>query len=161
MRLFIFASPSFYPLLGKGLRLLNQAMQARANPRPMVYMQQLAREHLGYSEQDHWLEVKNPKNLSEVSLSDYYEIILVWPDALGLNWNAIENKILATTDANSSSLTVLNGRRRVFPYTPATRRKVRLHRFLEKYWIGELLFSLYFTIITPILLLIDLFRGRK
>ncbi len=169
-RLFVFSKPPYYPLLAErvsgisfaidsALNTLNRAMEVKVCPKTMERMIELAKRHLNYNGNDHLVVVECTKELSKIDFSVYGEIILLWPDALGLNWEPIERKILAR-ELNPSGPTVLNGRGRCFLYTKKMRRMIRLRRFLEKYWVGESLFSLAFIVVSPTLVIVDLLRKR-
>lgn len=135
------------------LQLWRKAIWFRANPRDPGYM----RARL----QETWpgarcLEVT--ERLDAAALGDTREIVLLYPDAIGLGWGRIERQL--ATVAPHAVLQALNGRRQRMLLDPATRRALRLRRFLERTFVIELVAGLAMLIATPCLLAIDLLRGR-
>ena len=60
-------------------------------------------------------------------------VLLIYPDALGLGWTALESRLL------KGQTYVLNGRRRILPLNARTRRKLRWRRLLACSRVTELL----------------------
>ena len=67
---------------------------------------------------------------------DFDTIVLVYPDALGLTFGALERRLLA---AGASNVVVLTGRRRLFPLSSRARRSFRWRRWLASTRIVELM----------------------
>ena len=63
--------------------------------------------------------------------------------------------------ASHDVLQVLNGRRRVFLLDDTTVRALRLRRFLEETMLLDAVMGLGLLVATPVLLAIDLARGRR
>ena len=84
---------------------------------------------------------------------------MLWRDANGCGWSRIEKAItrLCRPDARIS---VVNGRRREFSWTPEMRRYFVRRRFLEKSLLGEALIASAMLLATPWLVLSDAVRGR-
>lgn len=88
------------------------------------------------------------------------EIVLLWPDGNGYGWLVTECKVLAWK-AHGARLLVLNGRRRFFALTPGRWLAYGLRRLAERFWMGELVFSLCFVVISPPLVVWDWVRGHR
>jgi hypothetical protein len=73
-----------------------------------------------------------------VASNTYDRVILLYRDATGLRWSAVDRAALA---AAPGRVFVLNGRRRLFPLTPAVWRTLRRRRALEISWLPELVFT--------------------
>lgn len=87
------------------------------------------------------------------------EVVLLYPDAIGLNWGETERRIKKQALPNTL-ISCLNGRGRYFVLTRRTQFSLRFRRLLEKTLITEFLSSIAFVILTPILLSYDLIRRR-
>lgn len=82
-------------------------------------------------------------------------IVVVYPDALGLGWGPLEDRLPGTTAY------LLNGRRRIRPFGAAARRRLRLHRLLATTRIPELAASLAVVPIAASLAAWDALRGKS
>jgi hypothetical protein len=60
----------------------------------------------------------------------------------------------------SAAVRVLNGRRRDFLFTRATRRRLGLRRLLERSMMVEFVVMIAMLLVTPFLIMADLVRGR-
>lgn len=92
--------------------------------------------------------------------ADCETVVLLYPDAIGLGFGAIERQVLRNR-RRSHPARVLNGRKRDFLLTRSVRRGLRLRRMLERTMAGEALFALVFLVATPLMLSFDLVRGRR
>ncbi len=112
----------------------------RSNPRSREYMTILLKE-----------TYPNAK-LTEIEKvpPEIKEIILLYPDSIGLGWLNMERNSLK----RFKTVTVLNGRKRGFSLTNKTQRELLLRRFLETTFLSELL-------LTPFLLLAGTFLAIK
>ncbi|MEE2753706.1 MAG: hypothetical protein VX910_06955, partial [Candidatus Latescibacterota bacterium] len=93
--------------------------------------------------------------LSPEGVDRYQEITLLYSDAIGIGWGAIERKLRRL----GIPLTVLNGRGRSFELDRKTRRSLRFRRFLERVWGAEILFSAAFFITLPFVLAADVVKS--
>ncbi|MEE2753638.1 MAG: methyltransferase domain-containing protein [Candidatus Latescibacterota bacterium] len=93
--------------------------------------------------------------LSPDAVDRYQEITLLYPDAIGIGWGAIERELRRL----GIPLTVLNGRGRSFVLDRNTRRSLRFRRFLERVWGAEILFSAVFFTTLPGILIIDALKS--
>jgi len=161
MRLCVSFFPSEYPSwLGKALshsfyNLLCKASNYKRNPRNLAYTRALVTQTLG----EGCLIVK-ARHLSESRLKDADEIVLLWPDSNGYGWFGVERRILAWKKKHSKIM-ILNGRRRCFNLSRSLWIMYLLRRFMERFWIGEIIFSLFFLCISPFLMLWDFIRGKQ
>lgn len=116
---------------------LHTVVCLRSNPRTQAYMLNL-------------LKTRHPDFiLTEVNkIPTDSEILLLYPDSIGMGWKAIEN----VCSSKSKNLKVLNGRGREFNLDDSTRLKLLWKRFLEKTFIPEIFFA-------PILILTGLILG--
>ena len=131
------------------------AVWYKANPRDAGYMRALQQERLPAAE---WVEVSADGDwITRVSSAD--KIVLLYPDAIGLGFGAVERTVFAHKTA-SAAVEVLNGRRRYFNLNGATRAALRVRRALERSMMLEFLFLPIFIVGTPILWTIDAVRGR-
>jgi len=117
-------------------RAYRRALFEKANPRPPAYMRTLFAERYP----DGRLE-------GGVPAGDADTIVLLYPDAIGLGFGAIERRL-----PRGARIVVLNGRRREFPLDRRTRAALRKRRLLERTMLG---------VATPVLLAADLVRGRR
>jgi hypothetical protein len=86
-------------------------------------------------------------------------VVLLYADAIGLGWGPVERAVRRA--APDAELRVLNGRRRDFALDRATRRRLAVRRAAESSLAGEALMTVAFVAATPVLLAIDLLRGRR
>jgi hypothetical protein len=136
------------------LRLYRYAVWYKANPRSADYLRALLAEQFPgvacvSSDQADWRE--------RIAAAD--EVVLLYPDAIGLSFASVEREIDACKKA-WAGVTVLNGRRRRFRLNGGTLLGLRLRRALEWTMLPELLFLAVFVVITPLLWVFDLARGR-
>jgi hypothetical protein len=115
------------------------------------YMNALAAEHGAR-------EVRGVTRASELpSVTAGAEVVLLWTDANGIGCSPLERALYRS----GARIWVLNGRRRLFELTPGRRRLLQCRRALEKYMLGEALFTIVFFLITPGLVAWDAVRGRR
>lgn len=131
------------------------AVWYKANPRDAGYMHALQQTQLPGAE---WVDAVASKDwIERVSNAD--KIVLLYPDAIGLGFSAIERAVFAHKKG-LATVGILNGRRRQFSLTAATRAWLRLRRVLERTMLLELLSIPVFIVVTPLLWTIDAVRGR-
>lgn len=161
MRLCLTLFPPDYPnWLKKGpffyfFDRLGLFLHKRRNPRTEEYMRQLCAETFpgGYT-------VKDAKLVTPEDLAESKEVVLLWPDANGYGWAGVERRISREIPAGTE-LTVLNGRRRYFRLGRGLRFTYLVRRVLERFWIGEMLMTALFILVTPALLAWDKAKGRS
>ena len=138
------------------LHLYRRAVWFKSNPRSASAMEHLFRETWPNGR---FVNVSKTKGWRREA-ADCETIVLLYPDAIGLGFGAIERQVLRN-HARNGRARVLNGRKRDFLLTPTVRRGLRLRRMLERTMAGELLFGLVFLVATPLMLSFDLVRGRR
>ena len=87
----------------------------------------------------------------------YDTIVLAYPDAIGLGWGPTERLLLSLKAAH---YVVINGRRRVFFWDRATRRELRLRRFMAKAWVFEMMLVPFVLAATVGFAVCDALTGR-
>ncbi len=145
------------PAHGRGPRqLYRRAVWIKSNPRSAADMKRLLNEtwpgarFVDIRSEPAWLN----------GAKDCETLVLLYPDAIGLGIGAIERKVLRARRGRGA-VQVLTGRRRQFALTRPVRRALLMRRLLERTMLGELLFGLVFVVATPLLLTLDLVRGRR
>jgi len=128
----------------RGLRrAYRRTLEWKANPRPPDYMRALFAE-------------RHPEGVVASAVpADAREIILLYPDAIGLGFRRLERSL-----PRGVPVRVLNGRGREFVLDRRGRRALTLRRALERTLIVEGLALAALALATPPLLLFDLARGR-
>lgn len=119
---------------------LYEVVCQRANPRTKQYMLDLLHHQFPDSKA---VLLKDIPHTAE-------EVILLFPDAIGLGFNSLEKKC----KDRFKRIMVLNGRKRQFILNDTMKRKLLLRRFLECSFLPELCFM-------PILLFWGLFFTLK
>jgi hypothetical protein len=143
------------PPRSRPLAQYRYAVWYKANPRSADYMRALQQER--FPEAD-VVEARAEKDWrGRIAQAD--TIVLLYPDAIGLGFGAIERSVLSHK-AKSATVEILNGRRRQFRLTGRTLWALRLRRFLEWTMLPELVFIPVFIVVTPVLWTIDAVRGR-
>lgn len=132
------------------IQMYKDVVRYKSNPRSSEIMKAMFKEHF---------PTGKLVNSCLMSINPADEIILLFPDAIGLNWGETERKINQQVQPNTL-ISCLNGRGRYFVLTRRTQFSLRLRRLLEKTLITEFLSSIAFVILTPILLSYDLIRRR-
>ena len=135
--------------------LYRRAVWFKSNPRSASAMEQLFHETWP---DGRFVNVSKTKGWRREA-ADCETVVLLYPDAIGLGFGAIERQVLRNRRGRHRAR-VLNGRKRDFLLTPPVRRGLRLRRMLERTMAGELLFVLVFLVATPLMLSLDLVRGR-
>jgi hypothetical protein len=137
------------------LLLWRKAMWFKANPRPPAYMRARLEEH--------WPEAKIVAVAADArwaeTLSGAERVVLLYPDAIGIGFGAIERRLLAVVPRGA--VTVLNGRRRIFPLDRPSRRGLLLRRVLERSMLVECAAGAVILVLTPILFCVDFAAGRR
>src|SRR5215813_960024 len=86
-------------------------------------------------------------------------IVLLFPDSIGIDCRRLEREVCSRWPLKR--ILALNGRRRLFRLDNEMRRRLALRRFLEAYRLPEFGFLLIFVFVAPLLVLLDVFRGRR
>jgi hypothetical protein len=120
----------------------------RGNPRSLEYMKGLVDQYLGK------VDLVPTHDLSMLSCPTVEQIVLLWPDANGMGWSDIEQRVFKLKKS-SGEVYVLNGRKRLFGLSKSQWRAIRLKRFLEKSFVLEMGVLLLFVITAPLLALWD------
>jgi hypothetical protein len=145
-----------------GCRILKFArfLERRRNPRSLKYMREMAEQSFPEFRSSKLIEIDAGRRLPSMDLKGVKKIVMLWPDSNGTGWNEIEREVLAGNHSNQEVF-VLNGRRRLFPFTMKIWRQFRVRRFLEKTLVAEFGIAIVFLLTSPALMLIDLARGRR
>ncbi|WP_337996692.1 hypothetical protein [Oleispirillum naphthae] len=104
------------------------------------------------------VESREPEALSAADLHGFAEIVLVYPDALGLGRGSLEAGLRRRT---ACPIRILNGRRRTMPLSPENRRALRWRRILAATRATELGLSLLVIPLAAAWALRDALRGRS
>lgn len=140
---------------GNLLTLYNKMVWFKANPRNEDYMKLLFFKCCTGG--DYVNVDKDPEWNKRVTSAD--QLILLYPDAIGLGFRQIESQAFKFKQP-WVSVHAINGRRRKFLLTRSTLWRLYLRRFLERWMIGEMMATLLFLILTPILIFLDWMKGR-
>ena len=167
MTIFVYSTHLPYPrltALGKSLGVvgrvanrLNRRVDYRQNPRSWEYMRDAAGQLLGPLDPS---RVYSPDQLANADWKAVDRVVLLWRDGNGLGWSVVEKQVMALA-CPGTRITICNGRRRVFDLTPQLLRQYRWRRFLEKTLAADLVALTVFVIATPILVAVDLGRGKR
>lgn len=136
--------------------LYRRAVWVKANPRSEDYMKGLFLDRYPHGEyvnaetDAHWTK--------RVTSAD--TIIMLYPDAIGLHFRPVEDAI-TRHKRDWAAVRVLNGRRRDFFWSARVRRSLRRRRLLERTMLLEAGAIILFIAVSPVLLLMDLLRGRR
>lgn len=153
---FIPSSKKSFGLLNKIIGLLHKVSLVRSTPRNFEYMRNLVKNKI--SENIIIYTLKTLKDIPDIQKAE--EIVLLWSDPIGRRgWRFIEKHLLKIKNKNQK-IFVLNGRQRYFEYTANAARQINLRRFIDKFLVGEIAFSLIFMILSPLFLFIDILRKR-
>ena len=139
---------------GNLLTRYNKMVWFKANPRNEDYMKQLFFKCC--TDGDYVNADKDPEWYKRIASAD--QLILLYPDSIGLGFRQIESQAFRFKQP-WVSVHVINGRKRKFLLTGSTLRRLYLRRFLERWMIGEMMATLFFLILTPILALLDWMRN--
>ena len=118
----------------------------RSNPRTQEYMLALLQEKFPDAE---LISKDNPYQLEQ--------IVLLYPDAIGLGWGNLEKKYIR----KFKRVDVLNGRRQRFPLTAMVRNKLLFRRMLEITFLPEFIFAPCLLIAGSVLAIKDKIVGRS
>jgi len=144
------------PPRSQPLEQYRYAVWYKSNPRDAAYMQALLRERYPDAA---WVDARDGADWqAAVGCAD--RVVMLYPDAIGLGFGRLEREV-AFRRRTAATVEALNGRRRRFRLNAATRLGLRLRRAVEWSMLGEFLFLPIFVVMTPILLAIDLVRGRR
>lgn len=84
------------------------------------------------------------------------DVVLLYPDAIGLGWERIEREL-----GSATSIRVLNGRGREFSLDRRARRALKVRRLLERSFVVEAALLAAGIVATPFLVAADAVRGRR
>lgn len=139
MKAFALFDDSFFRTMPRWMpEKLHRVVCQRSHPRSKEYMLSLLQEKFPGTQ---LIDLEQPRSSGQ--------IILLYPDSIGLGWWKVERRL-----SRSHKLVVLNGRRRVFEFTPSVRRMLLLRRFLEMTFLPEML-------LTPFVLFYGAFVATK
>jgi hypothetical protein len=128
----------------------------KANPRGEKYMKDLFTE---YFREGVFINIHHDpfwhQNLGEAD-----RIVLLYPDAIGQGFYRLETKV-QRRKKRFAVIRALNGRRREFLLNRTTLYSLRVRRIMERWMLGEVAALILFTFVTPVLLVIDLLKGRR
>jgi hypothetical protein len=124
------------------VQMYKDVVRYKANPRSSETMKKMFTERFPTGN----LIEFDLKNINQAD-----EVVLLYPDAIGLGWGKAERKIRRQTLPNTL-VSCLNGRGRYFILARRTQVSLRLRRLLEKTLLVEFVSSVVFVILTPILI---------
>ncbi len=104
--------------------------------------------------------VLDAKDLKRDPLKKADEIFLFWPDAIGYGWFLTELQVFLKRSPGVR-VTVHNGRRRTFTLSINTWVSILLRRIMERFWLGEAAYVLFFILASPILVTWDFLGGHR
>jgi hypothetical protein len=139
----------------KPVELLRRASRYKRNPRDASYMRQLLEETYGRG-----VGVVEAPSIDRATLYQANHVVLLWPDGNGFGWAGVERRVRDAIDP-SCKVFVLNGRRRHFELTAATHASYLARRLLERFWVGEIAFTLVFVVLSPFFVASDFLRGHR
>lgn len=87
-------------------------------------------------------------------------VVLLYPDSTGIGFSRLEREVEGARKT-WATVRALNGRRRDFVLSRATRRELRRRRLIERAMLGEVAAVLLFAAATPFFVASDLLRGRR
>lgn len=128
---------------------LHRVVCQRANPRSKEYMQNLLSENF-----------PNHKLISPDNITNADDVVLLYPDSIGLGWGSIERKIKNI----SKNIQVLNGRKRKFILNSKIQSQLNLRRLLEITFLPEIIltpFILFYSVLITIKDMIIGFKNEK
>ena len=141
--------------LTRFLNRLRLDSDSRRNPRTAEYMDRVsAHEH-----RPPIVRIRGSRDLDAAKVAAAREIVLLWRDANGCGWSAIERTVLRHKHRDCF-VRVINGRRRQFELTPDVRRSFRVRRAIEKSLLPEACLAILFLAASPCLVGWDALRGR-
>jgi hypothetical protein len=141
--------------LGALFDILARVSQYKRNARDLPYMVDLAAKFLP---PHHEIVAASEVVSSHLHKAD--DVVLLWPDGSGFGWFRIE-MMVREFKRREANVFVLNGRRRYFPLTRSVYVEYLIRRIAERFWIGEIVFTVLFLLISPIYVAIDLLKGKR
>jgi hypothetical protein len=129
----------------------------KSNPRSEQYMRDLFFERYPDGE---FVVVQDGESVAR-RLAGARQIVLLYPDAIGLGFGGVETAALRVAARSGMRVRALNGRRREFELDGRALRALRLRRVLERYMLGELAITIGFIMATPFLVFADFVRGKR
>jgi hypothetical protein len=139
------------------LKIANFVRNQR-NPRNLSYMVALAQER--FAGPLEIVSIPAGPSIPAVAWSEAREVVLLWPDPTGIGWRKIEAECRRRVP-RQTTVWVLNGRRRQFPFDSPIFRKMRRRRWMETSLVFQTAFALAAFTGAPLLWLADLLRGKK
>lgn len=136
--------------------IYNKGIHFKSNPRSLEYMTNLVQNSFDNID---IIQIASIRDLIKVPLNDYQEIVLAYPDSIGLGWSTIDNYVMRTFNP-IKNIIVLNGRNRQILLNNNNLVSLKARRLLEKSLLPEIVFMILFIIITPFFLLKDAINGR-
>ena len=142
------------PSRGNPLLKWKKAIWFKSNPRPVEYMKREFHERWPAG-----VFVNAGTNANwRKELGMAKEVVLLYPDAIGLGYMPLER---AVKSKSGCEVTVLNGRKRLFPFSGEARRALYWRRFLQYSMAPEILITVIFVILSPVFWVADLFRVKR
>jgi hypothetical protein len=136
--------------------LYRYAVWFKANPRGKEYMHALFTERFPSGV---FVDAKeDPEWRRHAAQAE--TVVLLYPDAIGIGFTGLEREMCQLLKP-WAAVRVLNGRRREFLMSTGRSFALMTRRLLERLMLTELLFTLVFICISPLLLMSDFLRGRR
>lgn len=136
--------------------IYNKGVHFKSNPKNLDYLKMILKNKINDFE---IVTIKNESGLNTIDFDKYDEIVLLYPDSIGLGWRNVENLLFKKTD-EMKNICMINGRGRTIIFNKVNLFSLRVRRFLEKTLLAEIIFTLFFVVFTPVLLIRDLFNGK-
>ena len=144
------------PVPGEGLvSKLDRIARYKRNARSREYMRHVAASLLPHAE-----VVEVDGSVTPATFAAAAHIVLLWPDAIGYGWTALERQVLRFK-RDDAPVYALTGRRRVFRLTRGTWWGLRLRRLAERLWLGEAVMAAGLLVSAPFLVMWDFARGHR
>jgi hypothetical protein len=137
--------------------LFSKIENFKRNPRNLEYMKNLANKKF-----DNNYELIDGYKLSKndlIKISQTNKIVLLWENSNGYHWFNIERKIFSLKNKDAKIM-ILNGRKRYFELNKQTWFRYLFVRNFERFWVGEILFTILFIIISPIIVIWDFIKKK-
>jgi hypothetical protein len=138
------------------LTMYRRAFWFKANPRDERYMKDL---FTGYFREGVFINIDRDPFWHD-NLGEADTVVLLYPDAIGQGFYPLETKV-QRRKKRRAAIRALNGRRREFLLNRATLYSLRVRRIMERWMLGEVAALILFAFITPVLVVIDLLKGRR
>ncbi len=137
--------------------IYHKGVHFKSNPRTFEYLTSKLKDKITNSDV---VILTDMADLEKIDFDAYEKIILLYPDSTGLGWYAIERIILKNVN-EMKNIYIINGRGRKIVFNKLNLMSLRIKRCLERSLLGEIIFTVFFIVSTPFLLIKDLINGKN